>query len=386
MTDNVIISITTTTSAANSNIPCRIMKLPPELRQLIYDYYFADRKLPKTRKTKTHIDLFNRIEIRSTGVLGGYFGLLHHSSGVRAENVAAIYRAKFAGVWILCYVDGHTTDAQQPNGELKRVKDMCSLIREIDKDIVFGLHFAVTDHSRSVLLRFIDSFFGMQAEGEEHLKPEYVYSASHWGERTLTSSTLGICYSYWTMMRRVHEFWMFGSLARLDWSKFYFEFPTPKLERIFHLVPSREGSVEGDGEVELCRADEEHDTGLGSEDEISDLDCEDDHEDDEDEQEDRDDGKFTAEDGVVLLDAEVNGVLTDSGDESARELVTTSDGEDEIIGLGFDDEERAHRDESTSAAGNEAALLATEDKGSLLGSEGGVDVLDDEHEWSDLGF
>lgn len=290
------------------------MKLPPELRQMIYEYYLEDRKLPKPRKIQPHIDPFERIEIKTTKILEGYFGLLHHSSGVRAENVVAIYRAWFTGVWILCDIDEHTTDVQQCHGELKRVKEMCSLIREIDKSIVFGLRFVVSDYSRGVFLRFVDSFFGLQDEGEEYLKPEYVCSARHWGEQMFTSSTSGVCYTYWTTMRGDHELWMFGSLAKLDWRKFSFEFPTPEVERTFHWEPSREGIIEGVGEDGFCRADEERDGTLsGSEDEISGLGFDD--ENDEDEQ-DRDEDIFAAEEEAFYPEAEGEGSLFDSEDES----------------------------------------------------------------------
>lgn len=307
------------------------MALPPELRQLIYDYYLSDRKLPNPRKPKTHINPFDRIEIKTTKILEGYFGILHHSSGVRAENVVAIYRAWFTGVWLLCDVDEHATDPQQRHGELKRVKEMCSLIREIDGGILFGLHFVVSDYSRSVFLRFVDSFFGLQDEGGEYLKPEYVCSARHWGEQMMTPSTSDICYTYWTTTRGDHELWMFGTLAKLDWSKFSFEFAAPEVERTFHWELSREGSVESDGEDGFCRTDEEENGATSdSEDEIRGLGF--DSENDEDEQ-DHDEGTFAAEEESGYPDAGDEGSLLDSEYESQHiddEDVLDDEEEDEL--------------------------------------------------------
>jgi hypothetical protein len=100
MTDDI--NTNTSASAAGNSAPCPTMELPPELRQIIYDFYLEDRKLPRVPKLGAYIDPFNRIEIRTTGPLGKDFGLLHCSSGVRAENALAIYKALFTGVWLLC--------------------------------------------------------------------------------------------------------------------------------------------------------------------------------------------------------------------------------------------------------------------------------------------
>jgi len=110
-----------TGSAAGSSASCLIMKLPPELRQIIYEYYFEDRRLPRLRRLGSHIDPFNRVEIRSTGILSSYFGLLHYSSGVRAENVQAIYKAHFTGVWLLCDISDQHAEVRRTI-ELKRTR------------------------------------------------------------------------------------------------------------------------------------------------------------------------------------------------------------------------------------------------------------------------
>jgi hypothetical protein len=48
---------------------------------------------------------------------------------------------------------------------------MCSLIRDVDKNIEFGLHFVVSDYDRKVFMGFVDSFSSLQAEGDFNLRP-----------------------------------------------------------------------------------------------------------------------------------------------------------------------------------------------------------------------
>jgi hypothetical protein len=145
----------------------------------------------------------------------------------------------------VCGISEHADD------ELKRRKEMCSLIRDVDKNIEFGLHFVVSDYDRKVFMRFVDSFSGLQAEGDVNLRPEYVRAARHLGEQMLTSSTSGICYTYWTVAKGNHELWMFGTLTKLDWSKFSFEFP-------------RSTTVQANNDHEIRDTDEELDPDLDS--------------------------------------------------------------------------------------------------------------------------
>jgi hypothetical protein len=41
----------------------------------------------------------------------------------------------------------------------------------------------------------------------------------------LAMSKLDNCYAHWKSETKTHEFWMYGTLARFDWSQFKFEFP-----------------------------------------------------------------------------------------------------------------------------------------------------------------
>lgn len=283
MTDNININATTTASAPSSSGSCPIMKLPPELRKLIYGYYFEGIELPTSISIEYSTDPSLRKELTNTKILKPYFGLIHHSSGVRAENVRKIYRACFTGKWLVCNISKHTAD------DLERTIGMCSCIRSVDKRIEFGLRFVVRDYDEENFLQLVDSFKGLQPRGNRYLEPEFVRPGGrHWGERApdLVSDTAGICYTY--HMRgfgRNQELWLFGELARLDWSKYSFEFPAVE--------------VVSDGE-ESGETEEERDVSFDSEDGIGGLDSDD--EGGEDEQEDHGEGMFTAEDEAVYLD------------------------------------------------------------------------------------
>lgn len=188
------------------------------------------------------------------------------------------------GKWLVCNINERTDN-------LERTIGMCSCIRSVDKRIEFGLRFVVRDYDEEVFLQLVDSFKGLQPRGHRYLEPEFVRPGGrHWGERPpdLFSDTAGICYTY--HMRgfgRNQELWMFGELARLDWSKYNFVFPVVE--------------VVSDGE-ESGDSDEEGDNAFDSEDGISGLDCGDeDDEDGQEDQEDQDEGMFTAEDEAIYL-------------------------------------------------------------------------------------
>jgi hypothetical protein len=261
------------------------MKLPPELRKMIYNYYFEGIELPKTISIEYSTDPSLRKELSNTKVLKPYFGLIHHSAGVRAENVRKIYRACFTGKWLVCNINKHTADG------LERTIGMCSCIRSVDKRIEFGLRFVVRDYDEEVFLQLVGSFKGLQPRGNRYLEPEFVRPGGrHWGERApdLISDTAGICYTY--HMRgfgRNEELWMFGELARLDWSKYSFEFPAVGA---------------GSGGEESGESDEERGNTFDSEDGVSEPDCdEEDGEDEQEDQQDQDEGMFTVEDEAVYL-------------------------------------------------------------------------------------
>jgi hypothetical protein len=81
---------TPTTTTTDNNAPCPITKLPPELRQMIYDFYFAAIHLPSLPEPGTSSNLFDRIEQTPTMILKRFFNLLHYSSRVRVETAPAI--------------------------------------------------------------------------------------------------------------------------------------------------------------------------------------------------------------------------------------------------------------------------------------------------------
>lgn len=187
---------------------------------------------------------------------------------------------------------------------------MCSAIRSVDKRIEFGLQFVVRDYDEDVFLQFVNCFFGLQSKGKRSPKLEFVRPVRHGEEQSLVSSTSTICYTY--HMRefgRSQELWMSGELAKLDRSKFSFDFPRAEGGRGGDGPLSRDGSVGFGSEDEFG-----NDTLLGSGDEIGALIS--DNEDDEDQQEDLNEGVFIADDDPVLLDAGVNGSLVDSEEEN----------------------------------------------------------------------
>jgi hypothetical protein len=118
---------------------------------------------------------------------------------------------------------------------------MCSTIWRVDKRIEFGLRFVVRDYDEEVFLQFVDSSFSLQSKGKRSPKPDFVRPVRHGEEQSLVSSTSTVCYTY--HMRgfgRTQELWMFGELAKLDWSKFSFEFPRKGGGRGGDRPPSRE--------------------------------------------------------------------------------------------------------------------------------------------------
>jgi hypothetical protein len=216
------------------------------------------------------------------------------------------------GKWLVANINSRTDD-------LERTIGMCSAIRSVDKRIEFGLRFVVRDHGEEVFLQFVDSFSSLQSKGKRSPKPDFIRPVRHGEEQSLVSSTSTVCYTY--HMRgfgRNQELWMFSELAKLDWSKFSFEFPRAEGGRGSDRPLSRDGSVRIGGEDEFG-----NDMLLGSGDEIGALIS--DNEDDEDQQENLNEGVFVADDDPVLLDAGVNGSLVDSEEEDQH-----NDDEDEL--------------------------------------------------------
>ena len=263
---------TTPTTTNGSNAPCPITKLPPELRQMIYDFYFAAIHLPSLPEPGTSSNLFDCIEDKPTMILKRFFNLLHYSSRVRAETAPTIYKACFTNVWFSC-------DVYERSNGLKRIKEMCSLIRGVNKDVEFGLRLVVNGCDEDPFSRFVDSVLGLQVEGEDGIRLRRVssieqfrpaeqshstgpftptgpfhptapfhparrfrmvkrfYPTEHWGQQMLRMSKSGNCSTHWKSGSETHELWMSGKLGRLDWSQFDFEFPATEQQQSSACAP-----------------------------------------------------------------------------------------------------------------------------------------------------
>lgn len=261
---------------------------------MIYDYYFSDIELPKKVNINysTHPSL--RKELTNTQALKPYSGLIHHSSGVRAEHVRKIYRACFIGKWLVCNISERTNN-------LERIIGMSSLNPQHGQED--RVRFAVCGKGlrRRSVLAVYRFFFGLQAKGSRWLKPEFVRPARRWEDdyqQALLSETAGVCYTY--QMRgigRYQELLTIGELARLDWSKFSYRFPS---------------AVEVGDDGDSDGTDGEHGIILDREDEVGGLDDHvgDDEREEHEEHNEHDDGDngdggiFVAQGEANLLDAE----------------------------------------------------------------------------------
>jgi hypothetical protein len=158
--------------------------------------------------------------------------MLHFSSLVRSEIAYEAYEAAFSEAWFRFKVEGKVND-------VKRMRDTFACIRTANRDIKLGIRFIVSDHSRNRLQRFVNSFFNTSMT-EGKMEPLYIHCKD-----CVEPSTLEMSYSelnntdskiVYTQKSRTgvyreltesgeyHELYMFGKLARLDWSRFDFEF------------------------------------------------------------------------------------------------------------------------------------------------------------------
>lgn len=216
---------------------------------MVYDYYFKTVHLPSLPESGTSSNQFEDIKNTPTMILKRFFNHLHYSSRVRAETAPKIYKACFTNVWFSCDLPGRSND-------LDRVKEMCSLLRDVNKDIKFSLRSNVHGHDDATFAQFVDSVLGLQVEGEDGVRLEYVLPAEdirltehflrrersrrtqrfhpivHWEQQMSTMSKSGDCYTHWRSGTESHELWMFGALARLDWSEFdwHVQIPTTRRE------------------------------------------------------------------------------------------------------------------------------------------------------------
>jgi hypothetical protein len=206
------------------SIPCPITALAPELREMNFQYYFEGMKPPQRSAGEIHIGDFRTFK--------PYFSMLHFSSLVRSEIAYETYKAAFSEAWFRFEVDGEVNDVQ-------RMRDTFACIRTANRDIKLGIRFIVSDHSLNELQRFINSFFNTSMT-EGKMEPVYIHC-----DDCVESSTLEMSYSelknmdskiVYTHKSRTgvyreltrsgayHELFMFGKLARLDWSRFDFKF------------------------------------------------------------------------------------------------------------------------------------------------------------------
>ncbi|KAM0701732.1 hypothetical protein Q7P35_010641 [Cladosporium inversicolor] len=224
-------AIATTSQAKDACWP--VTKLPPELREMIYQYYFSGMKhiqaathLPQPKwyyeEDEDRTKWYSFWQTSNFKPLKPFLGMLHLSSGVRSELVAYIYKTAFTNVWFNLKIDSGVDDAEL-------MKDMFAQIGKIDKDIKFGLHFTVSNHTRDTFLEFVDSVFNIHAT-DDRITPMFVRCKADLESKSLmlsSNSGAKIEYYYKSEGKNYHRLWMFGTLARLDWSKFEFTLPPP---------------------------------------------------------------------------------------------------------------------------------------------------------------
>lgn len=210
-----------------------ITSLPLELREMIYEYYLEGMDLACTQSHKPKYACYYDDEVEdwitwrcprqtnSFQPLQPYLGMLHLSSGVRFETDTEIYEAAFTDVWFNLEIDSDTND-------IKRMKDIFTQIRYINRDVKFGLHFTVSNHNRDTFLRFVDSFFNIHAT-EDNTAPAFVRCQKDRETQRLmrasNASDAKINYTYKSEGHDFHRLWMYDTLGRLDWSRFNFKVP-----------------------------------------------------------------------------------------------------------------------------------------------------------------
>jgi hypothetical protein len=212
---------------------CPVSKLPPELREMIYQYYFGDMKkldaathLPEYGwhydEDEEHTKWQCVWQVRNFKLLKPYLSMLHLSSVVRSETAPYMYKAAFTNAWFKLEIDRDTDD-------IELMKGMFAQLHEVNRDVKFGLHFTVSDHSRDTFFEFIDSFFNIHAT-DDYIVPTFIRCKKDCETKSLmlsSSSGAKIQYTYKTESKDFHRLWMFGTLARLDWSKFELKLPPP---------------------------------------------------------------------------------------------------------------------------------------------------------------
>lgn len=304
---------------ANNRASCPVTKLPVEVREMIYRYYFKGMEIKLSRSSKRtdqkrnnifELDLETPLQISSFDILKPYYSMLHLSSVVRSETAPYVYNLALSGVWFNFDIDGDFSD-------VKGMEDMLTCCRAANKDIKFGLHFTVSGHSRSVFLQLVDAFFNIHAT-KDYLRPIFVgCKRSAEMETLIESSTSNAKIEYTYRSERTgqhHQLWMFGTLARLDWSRFEFEVPSQKKARATENSRREDMIYKRDKENESHRAEDGIDIEFDSENEIVAFNSDDDDSgvfvDNEDEA-----PQYYSEDERYLFDSDDDDYQLESDDE-----------------------------------------------------------------------
>jgi hypothetical protein len=218
-------SAPTVASTTPPSIPCPITALAPELREMIFGYY-----LEGIRSRRRNRQVYG-IRIGHFRKLKPYFNMLHFSSFARSEIAYEAYQAAFSEAWFRFKVEGEVDDVE-------RMRDTFACIRTANRDIKLGIHFVVSDHGRDELLRFVNSFFRTYMTGR-NMTHSFVHCRDGVESSTLqrwyqdlnnrdskimyTLKSRTGAYRELTGSGEYHELYMFGKLAKLDWSRFDFE-------------------------------------------------------------------------------------------------------------------------------------------------------------------
>jgi hypothetical protein len=222
-------SLPATASTTISSIPCPITALAPELREMIFEYY---HEVMGSRERERQ---WYEIRIGHFRNLKPYFSMLHFSSLVRSEIAYEAYQAAFSWAWLQFKVEGKVDDVE-------RMRDTFACIRTANRDIKLGIHFVVSDYGRDELMRFVNSFFHTPMTGG-NMASSFVHCSDGVESSTLqrwyqdlnnrdskiiyTLKSRTGAYRELTGSGEYHELYMFGKLAKLDWSGFDFEFAAP---------------------------------------------------------------------------------------------------------------------------------------------------------------
>lgn len=254
---------------------------------MIYNYYFNLMKASKSQQSRTEYRFYGatmqKCEVPSHTsdfqTLKPYFSMLHLSSVVRSETATIIYRTAFGNRWFNLKIDSTRNDTE-------RTKIMLSTFPTANADMEFGLHFEVRDCGRDVFLQFAESVLDVFAsDGELWPELDECWGYPEGGRVVKTPNPDGkVGYMQESDYKDRHQLWVFGALAKYDWSGFEFKLPSPGRAHgtdSSHLDASyyQRQLVEDDGESESAETAEDNDeddedTGLdgGNEAAVSDSD------------------------------------------------------------------------------------------------------------------